>query len=213
MTTKTILLKLPEDYDKEESYPNYAYLSVNKTFEKTIENISYLIKANNLRSVLIDGKGFLDLVVDDKESYSDGVELFDAQSVDMVVSEYGFYFVISPDKNNETISIETEVLNFNEIELALNVNEGKIALTFTSEWDGSTIESCCTVNEFTGELDINESEELPDNDAALDRQYVSDEQGTEYRVFCNESTNVYFVAPHDFYNLVNNQAENELRPG
>lgn len=67
MTTKTIIFQLPVAGDREAGDPNFAYLAVNNTFEKTIENHRRILKENNLRSVSLDGKGFLELVVDDKK--------------------------------------------------------------------------------------------------------------------------------------------------
>ncbi len=209
-----VLMAIPDDGYSISSDPNFVYLTINDGMRSLLESLSDMVIKNDLITVSKNIDEYLYFVHDPADDcVDDSVE--QAHPADPTLKVDSSHFWLDIRMKGATATISTAPIPIADLySKAGDSADNQINLTFFSEWDdGSEIGSDAVMDALTGGLVIEEAVALPDNDAQLVRQYVTDDNGEEYRVFCIDNTNTYFLAPTEIYNLFSHRPEEDLRPG
>lgn len=201
--TEVLLNEISGDSD-----PNFIYVEVTPKLESIINkrnhflaDIAEEIGAADPQNKLFDYREGVTFTLDYEDPElapkTEGLDILRCHT--MLTKDGLWHDILATDKSDFT---ETGVISFSDI-ADYESKVQKIPLTYVSSWDDGTkeLKSKCTMNSFSGELDIEVGGDHNDN-GTLDREYVMDDEGNEYLVFRNDAINGgMFVTPSAFFNL------------
>jgi hypothetical protein len=196
MTKKTFIVKVPDTEDSERSDPNFAYIAISPADEE------FLLKSRDL----LASSGFneikkynyrLPVFVCDTE---DDVNQCTVNSCNLVITHNDFCFEVKTDKYASETFLER--ITFRElVERLPDSKTNKISLTDVTEWDsGERIENECLMNPDNGALEVIVLNGVPNG--ALEREFVTNDSGEEFRVFHDQNNDQTFISPHDLAPLL-----------
>lgn len=190
---------------------NYAYVVVTPKLEQRLDRIREMLVGiddgtdGDTVVALMNESAAITLAFDGHEYASDDdsdVDVITKKHCALKITSDGFRFSIPSSANKSIPSTESGAVPFEMLDVYDDLIL-QIPLQYTSEWDdGQSITTECTMDSFSGALDIKSSlGATPESN--LDREFVTTPDGREYSVFSNEGINgELFVRPSVLHALV-----------